>query len=253
VDAETQAREQGWVPKTEWKGPVEKWVEAEVFLDRGETFLPIVKANKEKAEREAADLRKELAEQKTTLKEFQDFQNTILENTKKRHAEEITRLKSEKKQAAKDGDVELMVEIDEKIEEMAETSAPAPEPAQAPAVMSADDQKVWDEWTRENSWYGEHAHLKTYADGYAQQLVGQYEGREFLDKMAEGVKEVFPDAFTNPKRSRRDMDIGGPGSGKTGGKSFEDLPAEAQAACRRFEKRIEGFTEAQYLAEYEWD
>jgi len=262
MEIEEQAREQGWVPKAEWKGPADKWIEADTFVERGESFLPIVKANKEKAERESAELRAELVAMKATTAEFKQFQQEILDNTKRRHTEEIQRLKVEKKQAAKDGDLDAVVEISDQIEAMTLPVPPKQEPQepqgrQAPTQqgnMSVEDQQVWDSWTGDNAWYGENPRLRAYADGYAAQIVGKYKGREFLDKMTDGVKEVFPEDFgANSKRNRRDVEGGGSGGGNPGKHTFNNLPAEAQAACRRFEKRIAGFTEAQYLADYEWD
>ena len=44
IDYEAEARKMGWRPKEEYKGPPEKFVEAQVFYENGEKVLPIVTA-----------------------------------------------------------------------------------------------------------------------------------------------------------------------------------------------------------------
>ena len=44
---EAEARKMGWLPESEWMGAPPKYgfVDAQTFLERGETILPILKAN----------------------------------------------------------------------------------------------------------------------------------------------------------------------------------------------------------------
>lgn len=257
MDIEGSAREQGWVPQEEWSGPKEKWVDAETFVQRGENFLPIVKSNLDKSRAEVDALKRDVAEAKKVNAEFREFQNKILENTKKRYENEIAQLKADKKQAAKDGDLDAVVRYDERLEEV-EAARSASNKASEPAPVnpnnpSPEDQKLFADWMGANDWYEKDMKLRAYADGYAQQLAGKYAGREFLDKLREGVKEAFPDHFENPNRQRQDVGNGTPKGGGKKGRTYSDLPAEAKAACDRFVKNIKGFTVEQYLSDYEWD
>tara|TARA_R110000803_G_scaffold184316_1_gene246663 strand:- start:619 stop:1398 length:780 start_codon:yes stop_codon:yes gene_type:complete len=258
MEIEQQARSDGWVPQGEWGGDPGKWVTAEKFVERGEAILPIVKADRDKAKAESLELRKELAEVKKTTQEFKDFQDTVLENTKKKLGQQIDDLKAEKKLAAKDNDLEAVVTIDDKIEEL-ETAIKAPEPKpepvkNQPAEMSPEDTALYNSWLGENDWYKDNKRLRFYADNYAQTLQGKLQGNEFLDELTREVKDAFPNEFQNPNRKRAsNVDGGSPKGGNGKGRGFDDLPADCQDACSRFVKNIKGFTVERYLQEYDWD
>ena len=255
METEEKAKAEGWVPENEWRGDPDKWVNADKFVERGENILPIVKKQRDTAQDELLQLRGELNEVKKTSAEFKEFQDTVLSNTKKKLQQEIESLKEDKKQAAKDSDLEAVVRIDEQIETREEAvKEPVREPVQAGQEISPADQQLFTDWVGENSWYKDNPRMRRYADSYGQEITGRMRGREFLDDLTLEVEKAFPQEFSNPKRTRRDTDGGDPAPPKGGnGKTFDDLPPDAQAAAMRFEKSVKGFTIKQYLETYEWD
>jgi DNA-directed RNA polymerase len=68
--AEVQARalEMGWIPPERYKGDPERFIDADAFVERGETILPIVKKRAEKLEAELAALRGRVSKQDELLK-----------------------------------------------------------------------------------------------------------------------------------------------------------------------------------------
>ena len=47
---EQEARTLGWVPAEEFKGDPNRWVDAETFVERGHTVMPILRKNNERLE-----------------------------------------------------------------------------------------------------------------------------------------------------------------------------------------------------------
>ena len=45
---EQEARTLGWVPAEEFKGDPNRWVDAETFVERGHTVMPILRKNNER-------------------------------------------------------------------------------------------------------------------------------------------------------------------------------------------------------------
>ena len=58
-NTEQEARNLGWVPQEEFRGDPGKWVDAETFVERGHTIMPILKSNNKKLEEQ---LRSQAAE-----------------------------------------------------------------------------------------------------------------------------------------------------------------------------------------------
>ena len=69
---ETAAREMGWRPLAEFRGDAEKWVDAETFVSRGEHYLPIIKADRDKLQAKNAELEASLAETKRLVQASQE-------------------------------------------------------------------------------------------------------------------------------------------------------------------------------------
>ena len=64
-----KAREMGWVPKDKWRGSPDTWRPAKEFVRRGEEFLPIIKAERNRAQAKAAELEGRMADME---RNFQD-------------------------------------------------------------------------------------------------------------------------------------------------------------------------------------
>jgi hypothetical protein len=247
-EAESKARELGWRPKEEYTG-TKKWVDAEEFLDRQELYETIHKSN-----RKVKKLEKVV---ETLNKHHTDTYEAA-------YKQALETLKAERKQAAKDNDVERVVEIDEKIEEVKETRASA---------KAADDgtngpapDPVFDAWREKNEWYGEDEDMSAYADGYAAKLIAKVksgaldlEWKEVLAEVAKKTQDTFRHKSKNPNReepSRVGKPRGADATPRSKGKlpTFQDLPKEAKEMYKvlvKTEKNPYGtLTSEQYLKDY---
>ncbi|MCR4285083.1 MAG: hypothetical protein NUV97_03520, partial [archaeon] len=78
-------------------------------------------------------------------------------------------------------------------------------------------------------------------------------GQEFLNKLDEELEKQFPEKFgkrTSPVEGNTSG--GGSTRGSSKKQSFENLPADAKAACDRFIKSGMIKNRDAYVAEYDW-
>jgi len=243
-ELEAKAKEQGWAPKEEWRGDPDKWVDAQEFVERGETILPIVNAQLKKEREANQKLREDIDEVKKTAAEFQAFQKRQAEQAIKAVEARMEALKAQRAEAISQGDGERVNAIDDEIEEARETKR------QAKVEPQNEDMAYFDTWLKDNNWYQEDAKMRRYADGVAAELNKDgVKGKTFLKQLRAEVESQFPDKFKNPNRERSDVDTGTTRP-PSGGKTYNDLPDEAKKACDRFVKTIPGYTKEAYLADY---
>jgi len=107
-----------------------------------------------------------------------------------------------------------------------------------------------------NDWYLADPKMNRVADAIAAELSQSNPnlyGKAFFDKLDEELQEVLPEKY---KKKQRTSPVEGNTSGASrprGGnkQSYENLPADAKAACDKFVNQ--GFmTREAYVAEYDW-
>lgn len=155
-DYETEARDMGWVPETEWKGDKKpaKFLDAKDFVERGEHIIPILKSRLDKQERE---FRETIA----GLKKVTD--NTVTQITAM-HKAEIESLRQQKTAAVKAGNVALVDKIDEMIEERRDAT---------PTKEEAKDVNT--EFAKKHDWYGTDDELTALAVGFSNDVIAAAE------------------------------------------------------------------------------
>lgn len=245
--AEQEARQFGWVPKEEFKGDPEDWRDANEFLRRGREINGYLRKDLDKLQGQLQTRDRELAEIRDAMEEFRKFHN---ETEARAYQRAITDLKKEKVAAIEQGDGERVIEIDDEIDKIKEAQR-KPEPK---ATQSVDTG--WTQWTQKNQWYGKDEVLTALANGFAEKVKAENPdlvGAPFLDKVADLVKQTMPDKFENPNRQHSAVSGSGTSGSGTGKKkkTYDDLPADAKAACDKFVKQG-WMTKEQYVAEYEW-
>lgn len=251
---ETTARDMGWRPLAEFRGDPAKWVDAEVFVSRGEHFLPILRANNKRLQDQTAELTASLEETRTLLAASQDS----IKELKKFHDEDTARqvakarkdLVAEIKQAREDGDVDKELTLQGEVNRLdaavaaapaAPPSAPAPAPSAKPAMSDPD----FVAWEADNSWFKTDTRKHALAMSIATELRrdpanNKLVGRAFYDRVGEEV-----DAYLAPAGQPSKV-----GSSRSGGgnappppsasRKFSDLPTEAQEACATYAKKLVG-------------
>ena len=240
IDEETlkEATRQGWVPKDQYNGPEDKWVDADTFVKKGKEINALLRKDND-------FLKREVAEMKSTMMEFKKFH---ADTEKRAYDRAMADLRDQKKEAISQGDGDRVLQIDDAIDDL-KSSKPTPQPVATPQV-----DPTFTQWSEENKWYANDAQLKAEADMIGEVLKRQNPnmlGQDFLDEVTTRVKRMYPEKFTNGNRNRPSPVEGttAPKASAKAGKGFRDLPPEAQAACQKFEKQ--GLvTRDQYLKEY---
>jgi len=241
-DWEQEAREQGWKPLSEFKGPEDKWTDPRTFVEKGEKISGILKSRLDRQEREIADLR-------NANKEFGEYQKRLRERDRQKAEQRIAELEAARAQAVTNGDGTEFTRLDREIrqEQVNMESPPANGTGYSPDVEAR--------WIQENPWYGQDKALTAFADGVTGMVEAEgYQGQARLDEIARRTKETFPDRFENPNRKgANSVDEGGEmESVDRNARTFENLPPDAKAAAKRFE--AQGLTTLDdYVKNYEWD
>ena len=245
-----EASELGWLPQEKWKGDPDKWVDAETFVERGKQVLPILKKNNDrlradllKRDTEIGTLRNNLSAMGATIQKLETAYNEGLQRALENQRRELRKQLAE---ARRDGDVDTELDIQEQLDEVEEKKKKAKEEVATPVVPKSDsDQSLSPEfvqWKEENPWFGVDAKKTKAILRAAEDLREEGEktvGAEFFELAAErafGEKE--DDTGKNKVESPRAS--GGGGGGSVKGKTFNNLPKEAQDACMQDQELFVG-------------
>lgn len=245
-ETEEKALKMGWTPKSEFKGDPAKWRSAEEFVERGETMLPIVKA-------QVAKQAKEIDELKAAMKEFGEYHT---KTEKRAYENALASLKQQRANAIATGDGLAFDRIDDEIGKIKRTIENT-----SPNKIDPAESPEYKQWEAENKWVKD-PELEKYAFDIGKKLRESgisVAGKEFLDLVGGKVKALFPEKFENPRRALASSVEGGSAAPRRVGKSFADLPADAKNACERMAKNAYGGDEkqmakfkAEYVKNYDW-
>jgi len=244
---EQEARTLGWVPAEDFKGDPNRWVDAETFVERGHTVMPILRKNNERLESLVKQQSEELNKMKTLFSASQEsiteLQKVHADATKAAVAKARADVMSELKEAKRDGDVDREIALTEELQELKTRQVEIDKPA--PAPTQPQQQEVHPEfqaWMNENPWFGTDTRKTQKAMGIAQILRADPENdnltqRAFFDRVMAEMEGRTRPAADKVGGART---TGGGGSGTSGGKSFADLPADAKAACENQARKVVG-------------
>lgn len=251
---EQDAQKQGWKPKEDFVsggGNEADWVDAKVFVERGESSAPILKSKLEKHERRVAQL-------EGVVESMTKHHNRMLQKEAENRQRLMAELEDARAQAVADGDAKRFKEADKRLDQLKKAEEAQPELA-SPGKPDAEVEA----WLEENAWYNDDAALQAMADGYADKLKARnpsLSGRAFLEKVSEFVKghvekakpkvkePVAKDEDSEEDRTPTKVQV----RKVSGKKGFDDLPKADQKECMRLMKEIKGFTKEQFLEYYDW-
>lgn len=254
-EAEMQAKVLGWKPKDKYSGNPDNWRGAEEFLQHGRDTLPILRENNKR-------LLSEVQELKQTFKDFSEHHRTSIKKTEQKAYDRAMHDLSEKQRAAvSEQDVETFDKLEKEKEKIVEAAKEdLVQDAKPDTTRKPDPEFV--KWQKDNSWYEGDSIKELRMTSRANEIAAvlQSKGRPFdaiLATVREAIKDEYPDHFTN-QRAKGDAAVNastrsaGKSNGGKKGRTFNDLPADAQEACSRWVK--DGLmTEAEYLKEYVWE
>jgi hypothetical protein len=238
---EAEAAEQGWTPKEDWKGPEEKWTDAQTFVERGEQIAGILKSKNAKLESRIHKL-------EDSNKKFGEYHKKTLEQQKQKNALKIQELEAQLAQAVTDGDGQAFTRFNKELDGLRQEQTDVP-----------DDVSAWNqlsqEWVSENQWYTQNPKLAAYADGISDRLRAEgFTGQAYFSELTRNVHETFPEEYKNPNKSKPNSvdDAGEKGKTNSKAKTYDNLPPDAKAACDDFVSQ--GFmTKEQYVSQFEFE
>ena len=227
-----EALENGWVPKEEFKGDPEKWVEAAEYLRRGELFKKI-----ELQSRELKDMRQALLGMKKLHADVAEVE----------YRRALDTLKAQKKDALEKGDADAVIAADERIDLIREHQRQANAEVSAPTAGSGDQHPVFVDWVSRNSWYQSHTAMRAYADAIGAELAGRgVPPEQVLKEVEKEVRKEFPQRFQNQKQSRPSSVEGGVKTTAAQSKdSFVLTPEERKIMTSLVKNDV--MTEAEYI------
>lgn len=249
AEVQERAEKMGWIPPARFKGDPERFIDADEYIERGETVLPIVKEHNRRLEAELAQVRQDAAATAAALKAAQLAIEQIEERhtvaTQKAVENARAQVKAQLAAASEAGDYEGVAELTDQLTQLKTAEAvakaePVQAPPPAPAAFVPPPEMV--EWNNENPWFGKDKRKTALALGIAQELREAGEsatGRRFFDLVKDEMEKTLG-APAVQATSKVEGARNGFGSAKGNGKGYDVLPADAKAACEADTKRFVG-------------
>ncbi|WP_213775103.1 hypothetical protein [Bradyrhizobium sp. dw_78] len=259
ADLETKARRLGWVPLDEFKGDHARWRDADEFMRRGETILPIVQENNRVLHDKLTATERQMTEMRQVLGELHASQKA---NEDRIRAQARAELENEMRVAVQTADTQRFEAANARLREVERPAAPVVPQAQSPmpgAALPPGIDPYVERWMAENTWMQDPA-LSLFAQAHSAQLMQEKPGLGIQDRLADvkrRVQDQFPEKFgLNPRRNEAAsvaFASAPPVARRSNKRGYDDLPGEAKAACDRFVKIIPGYKREDYLKSYEWE
>jgi hypothetical protein len=250
-----RARRLGWRPQEDYNGKRD-WVPPDKFIETAENELPVLRENLRRLDhlytKDVGALRSELTEVKQVLTDFREFAT----RGEQRAYEKAKRELLEKRDVAvAHADTESFKAIDKEIEALDQTVKPTVPDKKSDTVAPPDPAIT--AWIGENAWFTTDPVLMAYAKAQDQFLMQTKPGMTVTERLGEvkdRTRKEYPDKFGNPKREQASSvaEPGAPPVRPKKGKGYDDLPAEAKAACDKFVRTIPGYKREDYVKDYDW-
>lgn len=245
---QNEARDMGWVPQDEWKGNPDEWRDAEEFVERGRSILPIVQATNKRLQSKLLTQDERIASLEASLEESRKAVAAIQKGYTEATKREVEKAKVELRQqliAARDaGDIDAELEIQDQISNLKEVGKQAKEDNENqgnpdPKPKQGELHPDYVAWQRENPWFGDDKN-PNYDRKRTKALVRIAEdlredgdttvGREFMDK-AMDILLKQEGKSSNSSRSTSKVEGGTHGGSPNSGRPFLSLSKEAKDIC----------------------
>lgn len=238
-DFEAEARERGWAPKEEFKGDPARWVDAETFLERTDTVMPLLKADRDRLKRELSDLKRSL---KQATRHFEGAEKRAYDRAR-------ADIEARIEQATEAGDVTAVKAALKDMEEL------RPDGGEANPKHSREEaMEAFDAFRDENPWYDRgnlagaseiEINARLYADRITEKRLRELKvgeeppPDEFFADIAAEVRAKYPQLGANGVRQPRTKpasDVAAPGTPRPrrNDRTYDNLPAEAKAQCDKW-------------------
>lgn len=261
TEVEQTALNMGWIPKEKFRGDETKWVDAETYVERGQTFLPFIKAENRKLQEKLETAAGTITQLQNSAKELTDSVEALKKYNTEMNQEKVQQIRkqllAEIAEARKDGDVVKEEELRDKLDtaKAALKTAQTTETVVEKKPNGTDSNKIdpevqrsWNQWVQSNDWWNTNEVMRAMAVDMAGKMNASGELKPSMSPMeryeAVGKKVIARyEELTNQQvraTSKVEGGKGNDGGGSGGGKGYSALPAEAKAACERFAKDVVG-------------
>lgn len=225
-----KAIEQGWIPKEEFDGDEDEFIDAAEFVRRGELFAKISSQSKKL---------QQLEESLVALKQH----NSNIRKVEYERA--LKALKQEMRKAQVEGDTERAFALEDRMEEIqAEAKAVVNQPDEAPGPTPE-----FLEWVESNPWYETNEVMRDAADAMGRRLHARYKNDMvgLLEAVEKHIKKEFEHKFKSPNTKKPNAVEG---SSRSSGKNNDDLVmTEQERDMMKKIVRTGALTEAEYKAQ----
>jgi uncharacterized protein (UPF0335 family) len=278
---EARAREMGWKPLAEYRGPPGKWQPAADFIDRGENILPIVRDQNRRLAERVGKLESEIGGLRTTAQEqlqiIKDLRDMGRSADQRGYERAMAELKSRQRRAVEAGDTTAYDQLVEQAEALASARPPAPEVKKAPDAPPPPQppqlsQAVRD-FVAQNPWFNRDAfltrkmidrHIDVIQEGAIVDEAEQLETAkqelmaDYPDRFGGAPPAPRPRVVQTPRRAaavaaptvRQAAPV--PGAPLVKIDQIQDVSERQQArdAFNRTKRQLPDYTEAEYMALY---
>lgn len=236
---EQEAMDKGWNPDGVEGKPN---LTAEEFI-RNESFF-----------KEIHKLKRELKKDRDVIEALKEHNK---QTTQKAYEKAVKDLKAEKKLAAKEEDLERVIEIDEQLEglQTAKKEADEAEPTVPEGMTEQDFAQAYNDFAKENVWYGRRPEMTADAEA----IYDQYSRKnpnalpeERFEYLTKEMKKLYPDDLGNQNR-KRSAAVSTPSKSGTPKSAKKHTLNDVDAADRAIANTLiksGTMTEAEYLADY---
>ena len=261
-EVETTALAMGWIPKEKFRGDESKWVDAETYVERGQTFLPFIKAENRKLQERLEQATGTIGRLEAAVTESTSAIEALKKYNSEMNQQRVQQLRkdimAELAEAKRSGDVEREVELQDQLTDAkaalktAQTTEVKPEPKPNGSTQQVDPAvtNAWNQWVAENDWWNTNDVMRAMAVDTAAKMNASGElkpsmpAAERFEAVGRKVIARYEELTNQSVRSTSRVESGkgnsGEGSQGNGGKSYANLPAEAKAACASFARDLVG-------------
>jgi hypothetical protein len=222
---EVRAREMGWKPLVEYRGPPGKWQPAADFIARGENILPIVRDQNRRLTERVGKLEGEISGLRSTSEEqlhiIKDLRDMGARANQAGYDRAMAEIKAKQRQAVEAGDTKAFDQLVEQAEALQEsrpaaaaepaarTANPAPRAPMAPAMTPTTRAFI-----AENPWFNADKLLSDTMVSFHNEVLNERNAsqatlnadpaldRELLEEAKSRVEERYPERFGVPAAPR---------------------------------------------------
>jgi len=279
---EARAREMGWKPLSEYRGPPGRWQPAKDFIERGENILPIVRDQNRRLTERVGKLESEISGLRVTAEEqlqiIKEQRQRSLTADQRGYDRAMAEIKANQRKAVEAGDT---IAYDQLVEQAEALQGSRPEPV-APVTQKPDEpakpqiSPATQSFIDQNPWmYKDNFLTRKMIDAHIdviQEAEISDEGAQ-LAEAKQRIVDAYPDRFgvqpqpkprtAEPQQrpARRAAAVASPtvggetqrGNGPaTTIASIADPAerAEAREAFNRMKRQLPDYTEAEYMSIY---